>query len=128
MYWHKICTDLATAIATIMVGVATFAVTRPILSGHSKFAIAVLFLFLVAGHLALAIYATKIIEQIRLILQKLDTFDGLFDEGVFLAKDSIYPATWAASKDKISMRSLPFATSGFLIVIGLLTTFFLGVI
>lgn len=125
MYWHKICTDVAVAVAQIMVGVAAFAFTRESVSSSTKIAITGLFVILVIGHFALARYAMKIIDQIRAILQKLDKFDGLFEENIYTDGETLYPKAWSEEHDEISMQSLPYACTCALFILGVLSICFL---
>lgn len=128
MYWHKMCTDVAIAIASVMVGVGAFAFTRPTLPLNAKIGIVGLFLLLLLGHGALAFYASRIIEQVRLILRKADSYDSLFSNDTYIAGDTLYPLEWANEADAISMRSLPFACWIALFIISSSITVFLWII
>ncbi len=106
MYWHKLCLEVSILISSGVVAVSTFGVDKASISATGIWALIVGFgLASVAGSY-LILKASRLIQDLRGILVRVDRYDELFTEGAFVPGEALYPKSWETF-DAVGMDFVP---------------------
>ena len=92
VYWHKLAVDAAIFITTGCIALAGFSLTRTDASRKTILSLAIVIVLLGWTGAALCRLIARQTSAHQRILVKLDTADGLFDSGVLIENDSVYPS------------------------------------
>ena len=106
MYWHKLCLEVSILISSGIVAVSTFGVDKSTLSTPGRWALIGGFAVAAAAGTYLILKASRLIQDLRGILVRVDRFDQLFVEGAFLEGESLYPKSWETF-DAVGMDFVP---------------------
>ncbi len=106
MYWHKLCLEVSILVSSGIVGVSTFGVDKSQLSLALKIMLIAVFVVAAGAASWLILKASRLIQELRGILVRVDKHDRLFEVGAYLADESIYPSAWAKF-DAVGMDVIP---------------------
>lgn len=124
MYWHKLCLEVSILISSGIVAVSTFGIDKAALSTGGKWALIGGFAVAAAAGSYLILKASRLIQDLRGILVRVDSFDELFVDGAFVEGDSLYPKSWekfdAVGMDFVPKWSIGLMVATWLVVSGLL--------
>lgn len=115
MYWHKLCLEVSILLSSGIVAVSTFGIDRTTLSGVGKVALIAGFALAAIAGTVLILNVAKLLQDLRGILVRADTHDRLFDDDVYLPRDSLYPKSWRDA-DAVRMDVVPKRSIGLIIV------------
>ncbi len=124
MYWHKLCIEITVFLATCMIGIGTFTLTRIDTAMNAKLGIAVFLLLLATFGFFVIRRMALLLQTLREVLVKTDQADKLFSDGEYVPNTSIYPKEWE-SNDAVGMDFIPKASMIFLALLSVVVSFFI---
>lgn len=121
MYWHKLCLEITVFLSTVIIAIGTFVLTRPESSNLARNGV-IAFVVLLCLFGCYVIYrASRLLNELRLILVKVDTADGLFLESEYIDGKTIYPLTWE-KYDAVSMADIPNSCIFIIAILGIIVS------
>ncbi|MGQ4660734.1 hypothetical protein [Lysobacter sp. F6437] len=106
MYWRKLCLEVSILISSGIVAVSTFGVDKAALSIEGRWGLIIGFGVAAAAGSYLILKASRLIQELRGILVRVDRYDELFVDGAFVPGDSLYPKSWE-NFDAVGMDFVP---------------------
>ena len=106
MYWHKLCLEVSILISSGIVAVSTFGVDKTSLSTTGIWALIVGFGVAAVAGSYLILRASRLIQDLRGILVRVDRYDQLFTDDAFVPGEALYPKSWETF-DAVGMDFVP---------------------
>ncbi|MBW8366741.1 MAG: hypothetical protein K0M70_02655 [Arenimonas sp.] len=117
-YQHKLCLEVSILVSSGMIAIGTFGLDRSSAPLSVRIALILGFLIAAVGASWLIIRISVLVQELREILVRLDTFNELFTADSYLTGVSIYPKSWE-SVDAARMDLVPKWSLSLIVVTGL---------